>query len=223
MQKQEIQIGEVIGRLRVVEAAGFKVSPNGTRRTAYRCVCECGNEVICTGTMLKAGTVKSCGCWRRDRASKLNYKHGGFGTRLYMCWVDMRRRCAGRDSTSGRNYKDRGISVCRSWDSWIRFRDWALSHGYAEGLTLDRIDNDKGYMPSNCRWATTAQQNNNQQRTTWVFMPEGKMSLADAVRRHRVVCYNTASARIRRGWDPVKAVLTERIPNKNRRKGKNGL
>lgn len=215
-EQQEIQIGDVFGKLVVVASAGFKENPNGTRRRAYRCMCSCGRETIVTGTLLKSGSVKSCGCWRRDRMKQLNYKHGGFGTRLYTCWVDMRRRCIPAQGKRSQNYADRGITVCRAWQKWERFRDWARNNGYAEHLTIDRIDNNRGYCPSNCRWVTPAQQNNNQRRTVRIDTPDGLMSLANAVRKYKVVCYSTAIARIRRGWSALAAVSTPRRSNKQK-------
>lgn len=216
-RQQEVQIGDVFGRLVVVAPAGFKENPNGTRRRAYRCMCSCGREIIATGTLLKSGSVKSCGCWRQDRMRNLNRKHGGHGTRLYMCWIDMRRRCSSHRVCCVQNYVKRGITVCKAWERWESFRDWALNHGYADDLTLDRIDNNRGYCPSNCRWATPLQQSNNQRRTIWVNTPEGRMSLADAVRKFSSVCYNTVSARVRHGWETWTAVSTKRIPNDKRR------
>lgn len=210
MQTSQVQIGDRFGRLVVTEDAGFKASPSGVRRRAYRCKCDCGNEVVETGTLLKSGCVKSCGCHRRDRMKKLNYKHGDFGTRLYMAWVDMRRRCSKSECDPYGAYKSRGIRVCREWNhSWLKFKKWALSHGYRDDLTLDRIDNDKGYCPSNCRWATIEQQANNKQGTVWVETPDGRMSLMMAVRKYGKVCYGTAHARIyRQKVNPWLAVIT---------------
>lgn len=221
-RQQEVQIGDVFGRLVVVASAGVKESPNGIRRRAYRCMCSCGREIVATGTLLKSGGVKSCGCWRRDRMKTLNRKHGGYGTRLYMCWIDMRRRCSGYRVACAKNYTGRGITVCKAWQQWETFRDWAMEHGYADDLTIDRIDNNKGYSPSNCRWVITSQQNNNQQRTRWVDTPEGRMSLADAVRKFSPVCYSTVSARVRHGWDWWKAITAPRVPN-DKRRYKHGL
>lgn len=87
--------------------------------------------------------------------------HGMSNTRLYSCYRDMRNRCKGLKERDKKNYFDRGITYCKEWETFEMFRDWALSHGYQDDLTLDRIDNDKGYSPDNCRWVTRAVQNNN--------------------------------------------------------------
>lgn len=225
MQKAQIPEGSKFGRLVVVGPAGFKTAPNGVRRSAYRCRCDCGAEVIATGTLLLSGEVKSCGCHRRDRMKHLNYKHGDTGSRLYTIWIGMRQRCSKDDLASSVYYKKRGIKVCTLWNrSWAAFKRWALANGYRDDLTLGRIDNNKNYGPKNCRWETVLQQNNNQQRTTWVDTPVGRMSLSDAVRKYRVVCMNTARARVFHGWDPWLAVSTPRIPNNQRKRGRpNGI
>lgn len=224
MQTPQIQPGFRVGRLVVIAEAGVKVSSSGTRRRAYRCRCDCGTEVIETGTLLKSGAVKSCGCLRRDRMGKLNYKHGDFGTRLYMSWIDMRRRCNKPGHPSAEHYSKRGITVCKEWDrSWSAFKRWALANGYADTLTLGRIDNDKGYSPSNCRWETVVQQNCNRQDTVWVDTPKGRMNFSSAVRLFGKVCYATAMSRVRKQkWDPWAAITTPKITNT--KKGKtNGV
>ena len=91
--------------------------------------------------------------------------HGGRRTRLYLVWLTMRQRCCNQNNKHWLNYGGRGITVCDEWnESFASFRDWSMSHGYEHGLTLDRIDNDIGYLPSNCRFSTRYVQNNNQRQ-----------------------------------------------------------
>lgn len=94
--------------------------------------------------------------------------HGMSKTRLYSIWRDMKNRCNGLKKKDKENYFDRGITYCKEWDTFEPFKDWALSHGYRDDLTIDRIDNDKGYSPDNCRWVTRAVQNNNTRQNHFI-------------------------------------------------------
>lgn len=103
--------------------------------------------------------------------------HRGSSTRLYRVWVEMRRRC--KRDCKAKYYRDRGITVCESWErSFDAFRSWAISSGYVEGLSIDRIDGDKGYCPSNCRWANKSQQSANTR------------SHADSTSKYKGVCWD---------------------------------
>lgn len=151
--------GQTFGRLLVIEKA-----PSRKKNVYWRCVCECGNEVVTQGNALRGGVTKSCGCLNRELAplkGKKNATHHMSDTRPYHIWRNMRARCNNPKAINYHVYGGRGIKVCDEWNnSFARFWEWASANGYADNLTLDRIDNDKGYSPDNCRWATMQEQQN---------------------------------------------------------------
>lgn len=99
---------------------------------------------------------------------KNHITHGMSGTRLYSIWRDMKNRCNGLKKRDRKNYFDRGITYCPAWEHFEPFRDWALSHGYRDDLTIDRIDVNGNYTPDNCRWITRAEQNLNTRQNRFI-------------------------------------------------------
>lgn len=150
--------GQRFGRLVVRSFAGI-----GEDHTAlWNCVCDCGNETVVRGYSLRRGHTQSCGCFNGYAASVRNSTHGETKTRLYKCWQGMKSRCYYERNIAYDRYGGRGIQVCDEWrDDFEAFRDWALKNGYSDELTLDRIDTNGHYEPSNCRWATMVEQNRN--------------------------------------------------------------
>lgn len=134
--------------------------------------------------------------------------HGGFGTRLYECWDHMKQRCHNSNYPGFKDYGERGILVCPEWrESFVVFRDWALSNGFAEGLEIDRIDVDKGYQPDNCRWVTELIQARNKRNTRWLTAFGETKRLVEWVEDCRcVVTYRSLNHRIRRGMSPEDAL-----------------
>lgn len=165
MPKKIDMTGRVIGLLTVIEECGR----DAHGKVLWRCRCECGNEVIVRGDNLRSEhPTTSCGCYQRERVSEACTTHGMHKTRLYSVWTVMLQRVGvhkGASEEAKRNYQDRGITVCDEWLVFENFRDWALSHGYKDDLQIDRIDNDKGYCPENCRWVTPKENLNNRRNT----------------------------------------------------------
>jgi hypothetical protein len=141
--------------------------------------------------------------------------HGGRKTRLYEIWYNMRQRCYNSNIESYKNYGGRGIIVCDEWkNDFVSFRDWALSNGYTESLTLDRIDVNKDYCPENCRWVSQLIQQNNRSNNHYITYNNQNKTLAEWARELNFT-YKMLEHRINRGWTIEEAFT---IPKGGRRK-----
>ena len=127
--------------------------------------------------------------------------------RLYNIWKSMRQRCRNRNGNRSKSYVDKGITVCEEWSEYSSFRKWALANGYKEGLTLDRIDNDGHYEPSNCRWVTYAVQANNKSSNHYLEF-EGRTRTLSEWSKEVGISNDTLKRRIYSGWDIEKALTT---------------
>ncbi len=162
--------GQRFGRLVVLEREPSHVTPSGQRKTVWLCRCDCGNLVKVKTQELRRGKTKSCGCYRLEFLEQCRTKHHGAKTRLYNIYNKMKRRCENPNDAAYKDYGGRGITVCEEWkNDFTVFREWALLNGYDDSLSIDRIDNSKGYCPENCRWATSKQQSNNRRSNLYIL------------------------------------------------------
>jgi len=205
--------GNRYGKLVVLNLAYTK-----SKNSYWLCKCDCGNEKIVIANSLKKGTTKSCGCLRikskkpvkteikKERKEKKRH----FREPLYYVWVNMRQRCNNKNSSAYNLYGGRGISIIQEWqDNYRAFKDWALSHGYAENLSIDRIDNNGNYCPENCRWATQKEQAINKRTNVYITYNGIKKTIAewaDEYKIHRSVL----RGRLKNNW-PIEKALTEPI------------
>ncbi|WP_156456581.1 AP2 domain-containing protein [Blastomonas sp. CCH2-A2] len=192
-------IGQSFSRLTVVASAG----KDRKRNLLWQCQCSCGETTITAGYRLRSGETRSCGCLQRESVTERNASHGQSGTRLYIIWSNMRARC---QDLSNPHYGARGIKVCSDWETFEPFYQWAQQAGYDDSLTIERINNDEGYSPANCRWATVLEQSKNKRPRK-----DHKLTADDA-------------RAIRRDHRPRKEVAAEYGVNKNHiSRIKNGL
>lgn len=191
--------GQTFWRLTVL----YKLHNYHKKRRAYwLCVCECGNLTEVSYDNLKTNNTKSCGCYNKD----VHMKHNKCNTRLYYILDNMKMRCYNKNNKDYQNYGARGIVVCDEWlHDFQAFHDWAMENGYRENLTIDRIDNNKGYSPDNCRWVDIKTQSRNTRRNRLITIGNETKSLAEWCEILNLN-YHTIKQRLYRKW-PIKKAL----------------
>jgi hypothetical protein len=191
----------------------IKRAENDKRGQAqWTCVCECGNTSIVAGKDLRQNKSRSCGCLQREIVTIVKRTHGKSSTRLHRIWSAMRARCHNKNSHEYFRYGGRGISVCEEWrNSFEAFYDWSMRNGYADNLSIDRINNDGNYEPSNCRWATNRVQASNKRTTRLIEYKGEKKMLMDWAETLKLN-YHTLASRLYSGrWTIEEAFSTPKL------------
>ena len=186
---------------------------NGVIR--YECICDCGNQTVVRASNLRSGHTKSCGCFHDDSSSEKgterHYRtHSMTGTRLYRIWHGMKSRCYNPNVQYYCYYGSKGVGMCEEWKSHFeQFYQWAISNGYDDGLSIDRIDSNGDYCPENCRWATPIEQQANRINTPRLTCHGVTKTLSEWAAETGIK-RNTIRERLNRGWSVEKS-LTEPV------------
>lgn len=205
--------GYRVGRLVVTDSE--PLHKNG--RTYFECLCDCGNLKIVCRSHLFDNTTKSCGCLEkenREMQCNLRIKHGMTNERLYYIWSSMKARCLRESTKSYKNYGGRGIKLFEPWKEFENFKNWSLENGYKDDLTIDRIDVNGNYEPSNCKWSTHTEQARNKRNTVMISYKGQEKTIFEwseitGISRDRI--YD----RLRKGWS-VEDALERRLYDKRR-------
>jgi hypothetical protein len=193
--------GQRFGRLRVL----FPI--NSREGVVWRCICDCGNHHNARAGHLRAGHVQSCGCAQQDAGritgklyGHLQRRHGKEPINFYWKWKGMRQRCLNPKNPRYEDYGGHGIFICREWDSYEAFRDWALAEGWVNGLQIDQIDNDGSYTPDNYRFVEQKENVNNTRKNRFLTW-QGKTQTIAQWASQIGVAQKTLQHRVARGWD----------------------
>ena len=206
--------GQKFGNLTAIEYIGYE-----HRKPKWKCLCDCGNYTEVYSYNLINGRTTSCGCLKAG-SGFVKYKHGLYRDRIYSIYHAMKQRCFNKNCNQYKNYGARGITICDEWlgeNGFVNFSNWAFENGYADDLSIDRIDNNGNYCPDNCRWTDAITQANNTRRNREITYNEETHTYAEWERiLDNGVSQTDISARINElHWDAEKALLTPIRTNSN--------
>lgn len=180
--------GQKCNRLLVLK----RVKNDNNGNAQWLCKCDCGRFRVVNGGRIRSGKTKSCGCLQKDVARKITQENSAFAKSIGKKYqreirgryYSIKQRCYNPNNIEYNHYGGRGITMCEEWlNEPNNFYEWAISNGFKKHLTLDRIDNNKGYSPDNCRWVSREIQNKNTSRIDRVINDDGKyITCADVAR-----------------------------------------
>lgn len=195
--------GKSFGRLTTINVSSFSKSGGAI----WKCRCSCGNFKDVRATHQKSGLIASCGCLRKEVAGNLRKSHGKSKTRLYRIWEDMKSRCNNPNTGNYSFYGKRGISVCLQWSNNFEvFFEWATSNGYDDSKSIDRIDVNGNYEPSNCRWADIHTQSTNKTTNIYLNYNGKKMTISEIAELIGISPYTLYSRLNKLKWNAEEAV-----------------
>jgi hypothetical protein len=208
-------VGIQFGRLKVTKKLDSR-----NYHMHWLCECKCGNTTEVSTGNLKSRHTLSCGCLQKDHAAISKTKHGlyfdehGKRTKLYRVWGGMKERCFDFSNKAFSDYGGRGIKVCSEWLDYETFHAWAMAKGYKEGVSIERINNDGNYEPSNCKWIESSKQASNRRNNHYLTF-NGQTKTITVWANELGIYPKNLLNRITRGWSVERALTT---PDNTRRK-----
>lgn len=194
-----IEVGSRFGRLTVMSQSESAIGPGRRRYSRWACVCDCGKVHTVAGAKLRAGATKSCGCWAMEAIGARSRTHGLYGTAMQRIWSGMKARCYNRRSAGYANYGGRGIFVCDEWRNDLPRFCADMGPRPTPHHSIERVDNDGPYSPSNCVWAPPEIQAVNK-RTTVTYLYRGEHLTLPEIGRRAGVHYTTIKNRLKAGY-----------------------
>ena len=215
MGKMNDLTGQRFGRV----VALFPTEKRVHRHIVWHCKCDCGGYKDIDSLSLTQGYTTSCGCLATEMLIKRNTTHGDYNTRLYRIFRGMISRCKYPSATEYNDYGGRGITVCEEWKDYNNFKQWAMSNGYSDDLTLERNDVDGNYCPENCRWTTIGEQMNNK-RNNHFLTYNGTTKTIAQWSELLDINYGTLQSRVNKlGWSVEDTLGIKYDINLNRKTG----
>lgn len=202
------------GRLTVIKLHHKKqqYKSNGNKggfKYYWLCKCDCGNEKVIWSGSLKNGATQSCGCLQREIVTKIKTTHNLTNSKIYYTYNNIKQRCYCLKDKYYKDYGERGITVCQDWlNDFMNFYNWSMNNGYNDNLTIDRIDNNKGYSSDNCRWVDNITQANNKRNNHYITYNNETHTMAEWSRILDIK-YNKFKHKIRKGLS-IKDIIFEK-------------
>ena len=199
------------GRLTVIK----RIENDKHGKSRWLCKCDCGNEIQVVGIDLKSGHTQSCGCLQKEALLKRTIKHNMSKSRIHRIWSRMKSRCYNEKVVEYKNYGGRGIIIYDEWkNNFMSFYNWSINNGYSDDLTIDRINNDGNYEPSNCRWISNEQQQKNKRNNHFLTYKETTMCMAEW-EKIKGFKKGLIKSRLKLGWTIEQAIETPINSDKN--------
>lgn len=200
-KERTVSEGDVFGRLTVIKEVESELRKDGSRKRNILCKCTCGNNKVVPLFSLLRGESRSCGCLARELLLQRSITHGLAKKHpLYTVWKGIKQRCLNSKSHAFKDYGGRGIELCEEWLSFDNFYNWCINNGWDKGKTIDRINNDMGYSPNNCRFVTMLEQNRNKRNNKSVEYNGRKWNSLAGFCEYYKLPYHRVQQQLCRGW-----------------------